>query len=101
MLPPMAASHLRKFLGWILDHLLWDPASSLPHGFVGGVWAARKPLLAVAGSALLTWMEWEEHHPPEIALIAVIHFVFVLAVIALLVLAGQWFSRSHRKLPNQ
>jgi hypothetical protein len=60
----------RRITRWIIDHLLWD---------------ARKLLLAVAGSALLTYSEWVQHHPPEIALMALIHFVFVLAAIAVIV----------------
>jgi len=57
----------------------------------------RKLLLALVGSALLTWQEWVERHPPEIAIVALIHFVFVLAAIALLVYMGQWLSRSLGK----
>ena len=87
----------QKFALWIFDHLLWDPAGSARVGFWGGLWATRKLVIAFAGAALLTWREWVEHHPPEIAIVAVIHFVFVLAVIALLVYIGQRFSHSDRK----
>ena len=61
------------------------------------LWATRKVLIAVAAATLLTWPEWQQHHPPEIVLIAFIHFAFVLAVIALLVSVGQWFRRNGNK----
>jgi hypothetical protein len=89
----MAAPIHRKLTQWILNHLLWDTTGMEGGGFWGGLWAARKLCVAVAGAALLTWWEWVLHHPPEIVLVALIHFVFVLAVIALAVLIGQWFSR--------
>ena len=41
--------------------------------------------VAAVGAALLTWIEWVKHHPPEIAVVALMHFVFVLVAIALLV----------------
>lgn len=86
----------RRIVHWIFNHLVWDSAGSARLGLWGGLWAARKLLVALAVAALLTWREWMEHHPPEIALIAVIHFLFVMVVIALLVLAGQWFRRSAK-----
>jgi uncharacterized membrane protein YqhA len=60
------------------------------------VCGARKLILAVAAAALLTWIEWEEHHPPEIALVAVIHFVFVCAAIALAVYIRERIVRSQK-----
>jgi len=82
---------------WIIGHLVWDPAGTARHGVLGALWATRKLCVAVAGAGLLTWWEWVEHHPPEIALVALIHFVFVLAVIAIAVQIGQWFRhiRNH------
>ncbi len=61
---------------WLARHLLWDDGS----GWGLGAW---RPWLAIAGSAILTWREWVTHHPPEIVLIAVIHFIFVLLLIAI------------------
>jgi len=42
-------------------------------------------LAALLLSALLTWWEWVEHHPPDIALVALIHFVFIAVVLAILI----------------
>jgi len=39
-------------------------------------------LVALVLSGLLTWVEWVEHHPPDIALVALLHFVVVLAAVA-------------------
>jgi len=93
----MAAPIHRKITRWIIDHLLWDTTGAAREGFWGGLWATRKLLVAVAGAALLTWWEWIEHHPPEIALLALIHFVFVLAAISLVVHVGRWFSRGDKR----
>ena len=80
----------RRMTSWFLDHLLWDTAGSSQQGFFGALWATRKLLIAVAAATLLTWREWVEHHPPEIVIVALIHFVFVFAVIALVVyIAGR------------
>ncbi len=76
--------------------MLWDTAGSSRGGFLGSLWAARKLLIAVLGSAVLTWLEWLKHHPPEIAIIAVIHFVFVLAAVAVVVWIAERFSRRAR-----
>src|ERR1039458_5134764 len=65
----MAAPIHRRIARWIIDHLLWDTSGTVREGFWGGLWAARKLLVAVAGAALLTWREWVEHHPPEIVLV--------------------------------
>ncbi|MGI8961405.1 MAG: hypothetical protein ACR2IV_16915 [Bryobacteraceae bacterium] len=90
----MAAPIHRRITRWTIDHLLWDTSGAAHEGFWGCLWAARKLFVAVAGAALLTWWEWVEHHPPEIAIVALIHFVFVLTAIALVIYIGQWFSRS-------
>lgn len=97
--PDVAAPIRRKITRWIFDHLLWDNAGPMRQGFWGGLWAVRKLLVALAGATLLTWREWVEHKPPEIAIVALIHFVFVLAAIALLIYTWQWFSRSGKNPP--
>ena len=79
----------QKIIHWIFDNLMWDTAGTARTGFRRGLWATRKRLIALAGSAVLTWREWVEHRPPESAIVALIHFVFVLAAIALLDYAGQ------------
>jgi hypothetical protein len=93
----MAASIHRKGARWIVEHLLWDTTGAARKDFWAGLWAARKLIAALAGAALLTGREWVEHHPPEIAIVALIHFVFVLAAIALFVYTGQWFTRKDKK----
>jgi hypothetical protein len=95
----MALPIRRKSPRWIFDHLLWDTTGTAREGFWRGVWATRILLVAVVGSALLTWWGWVEHHPPEIVIMALIHFVFVFAVIALVVYVGQRFS--DRKSPSK
>lgn len=96
----MAVPMHRKITRWVIDHLLWDTNGSARDGFLGGLWATRKLSVAVVGSAVLTWQEWVTHHPPEIALVAIIHFVFVLALIALAVHIGRLFSRRQPKDPS-
>jgi hypothetical protein len=76
----------------MFGHVLWDTSSAGREGFRGGLWAARKLLVAILGAGLLTWLEWVEHHPPAILAVAAIHFVFVLAAIALVVYLGQRFA---------
>jgi hypothetical protein len=97
----MAAPIHRRITRWIIDRVLWDADGIAPDGFWRGLWAARKLLAAVAGAALLTWVEWVKHHPPEIAIVAAIHFVFVFALIALLVYIGQWFGPDAKKSPGK
>jgi hypothetical protein len=97
MAPPIH----RRITRWIIDHLLWDTTGTAREGFWGGLWATRKLFVAVAGAALLTWWEWVEHHPPEIAVVALIHFVFVLAAIELVVYVGRRFSSSDKKSPSR
>jgi hypothetical protein len=96
----MAGPSDRRITRWIIDHLLWDPSGTAREGIWGGLWATRKLLAAVAGAALLTWWEWVEHHPPEILVLALIHFVFVFAAVALVVRIGQWFSHRDQKPPG-
>ena len=95
----MAARLRWKTIRWFLGHLLWDTTAAARGGIWGALWATRKLLVAVAATGLLTWREWVEHHPPEIILITFIHFVFVCAVIALLVCMGKWFSGTQKKSP--
>jgi len=97
-LPATAVPTHRKIMRWILDHMLWDAAGAAGRGFWPGLWATRKLLVAFVGSAVLTWWEWVEHHPPDILIVALVHFVFVFAVIALLVYVGLWFRA--RKSPT-
>ena len=97
----MAAQIHRKIPRWIIDNLVWDTAGAARGGFRGGLWATRKLFIAAAGAALLTWWESVEHHPPAIAVVALIHFVFVLAAIALFVHIGRWFSRSDKESPGR
>jgi hypothetical protein len=91
----------RKITRWIIDRLLWDPTGATLDGFWGGLWATRKLLIALAGSAWLTWLEWTKNHPPEIAIVALMHFVFVLAVIALAVQIGRWLRRGDKTSPGR
>jgi hypothetical protein len=96
----MAEPILPSMKSWVVDHVLWDqalrdkPGKPLP-GFWGALWALRKVLIALLVSAVMTWKEWIKHHPPEIALIAVIHFAFVLVAVALLVCVWQFFHRER------
>ena len=89
----MADSAARKVANWIRAYLLWDTAGRDPSGFLGALWATRKMLIALAATALLTWREWVEHHPPEIVIVAFLHFAFVFAAIGLAVYALQRFGR--------
>ncbi len=90
-LTEMAAPIYRRFGLWMIDHFLWDVDGTAREGVAGWLRAKWRVLAAVLGSVLLTWSEWVEHHPPQIALIAVIHFVFVLLAIALVVAVVRWF----------
>lgn len=97
----MAVSTHRQITSWIIDNLLWDTTGAVRDGFWGGLWATRKLFVAVVGAALLTWGEWVEHHPPDIAVVALVHFVFVLAGIALVVYIGRFFSRHDKQSLNR
>jgi hypothetical protein len=93
----MPARIYRHITRWIISHLLWDTSGSAREGSGAWLWPASRLFAAVAGAALLTWREWVEHHPPEIAIVTLIHFVFVLVAIALIVHIGRWFSRSNKR----
>lgn len=90
----MANARFRRAGSWVRLHLLWDTTDTTPQGFRKAMWATRKVIVAIMGAALLTWLEWIEHHPPQIVIIALIHFVFVFAVIGLVVYVGQQFYRT-------
>jgi len=79
----------RTITSWTFSHMLGDAGDNPRQGFLGTLWALRKLLVALAASIVLTWREWVEHHPLEIALIATMHFVFVFALIGLLVYGAQ------------
>jgi hypothetical protein len=85
---------------WIIEHLIWDTTGSARKGLGRALWATRKVIVAVVLSALLTWREWVEHHPPAIAIVAPIHFLFVLAAIALVVYIWQ-FARGDKRSPSR
>ena len=66
----------------MVSFFLWDPSTA--RAGTAEWWRAKwRFFAALAGSLVLTAIEWVEHHPPEIAIVAVIHFVFVLVAIAL------------------
>jgi hypothetical protein len=96
----MAAPVRRNMKSWILDYVLWDNSGTSLTRFPEALWALRRVIAALLGSMVLTWWEWVSHHPPEIAIVAVIHFAFVLAAIALLVYVRQWCRRGNRKPQN-
>jgi hypothetical protein len=86
----------RKITKWFIEYFLWNvDGTPREDPWVREKW---RPLLALVGSAFLTWREWVEHHPPEIALIALIHFVFLLIVLAVIVHAARWLSRQGKKV---
>jgi hypothetical protein len=93
----MAKPILPSMESWVVDHVLWDKSGKSLQGLWGAIWASRKVLLALLVSAVMTRQERVKHHPPEIALIAVIHFALVLVAVALLVYAGNYFPRGNRK----
>ena len=97
--PAVTVSTGSKIARWIFDHLLWDTTGAGPQGFWRGFWATRKLLIALLLSAALDWMEWVEHHPPQMAVVAMVHVVLALAVIALCVYV--WQSVSRRKSLSQ
>ncbi|HLV87719.1 MAG TPA: hypothetical protein VKV39_12120 [Candidatus Sulfotelmatobacter sp.] len=83
---------LRAIGRWFYQNVIWDPSPAARRGGSGILWGARKILLVLALTAFLTWREWVEHHPPEIAVVAVIHFVFVMLLVAAAVRGWQWIS---------
>jgi hypothetical protein len=88
----MAILRLRRAARWIYHHLLWDATDGASSRFYEVIWATRKIILVAAGTALLTWLEWVEHHPPAIAIITLIHFVFVFVAVGLLVYFARCFK---------
>lgn len=82
---------------WIVDPIVGDTTDIARRGFWGRLRAEWKFFAAVAVTALLTWREWVDHHPPEIALAALIHFVFAWLAVAIAVHTARWFSRGNRK----
>ena len=97
----MATPIYRKITIWVIDHLLWDVNAPAREGFWGWLCVKWRLFAAVAGAALLTWREWVKHHPPEIAVVALIHFVFVLVAIALVVHIVRWFSPTDKESPSR
>ncbi|HKT90206.1 MAG TPA: hypothetical protein VJQ59_17305 [Candidatus Sulfotelmatobacter sp.] len=86
-----------KRWNWFVDHLLWDTAGSANSGFLGVIWAIRKPIIALAVTLMLTWREWVDYRPLDlllIVLVAIVNFALVLSAIALLVFTLQKFSRT-------
>lgn len=82
---------------WFVDHLLWDTTGRASSGFLGTIWAIRKPIIALALTLMLTWREWVDYHPLEIllvVLVVVVNFALVLSAIALLVFTLQRFNRT-------
>ena len=55
----------------------------------------RNIAAALAISALLDWLEWSLHHPPNMAVIAVIHFAIVLIALAIIT----WMTQRFRRRP--
>ena len=92
----MVASSPPNIWTWIVRHVLWDSSGIQRAGSFGVFWALRKVLLCAAFATVLTWVEWIEHHPPEIVIIAVLHFLLVLATLAILIFAMRWFGRAIR-----
>ena len=93
-------SMIGRIAGWLYRNLIWDPPAVVPPGVRRILWATRKLLIALALTALLTWREWVEHHPPEIVLVTVIHFVFVMVLLALLVRGWDWINAGGKKTPS-
>jgi hypothetical protein len=82
---------------WIFHHLLWDTAGSQREGFRGGLWATRKLSIAVAGTVLLDGVHSMDHSRSPVTAPTIVHFAFMLAVIAL---AVQIRSRLRRNRQN-
>jgi hypothetical protein len=93
------ASPITRITHWIVEYLLWDRSPAMQPGFRGGLWATRKLVIALAVAGVLTWREWVEHRPPEIVIVALLHFLFVFFLTGLLVFAGQWLRQ--RKLSSR
>jgi hypothetical protein len=87
---------MKSVAHWLYGNLLWDTGGVVPSGTFSILWATRKLLMVMVVTILLTWREWIEHHPPEIALIFFLHFIFVFAIAALLTYALQQIKRMVR-----
>ena len=87
----------RKILRRITDLLLWDTSATPTQGTWEWLSAKWRPIVAFAASALLTWQEWAKNHPPEIVLIAFIHFLFVLVVLAFVFHIARGITREIRQ----
>ena len=48
-------------------------------------------------SAVLTWVEWVKHHPPEIVIIEILHLVFMLVIVGLYVAISDWIRSGWRR----
>ena len=82
-----------KFARWVRHTLLWDPGMPARTGLWGALWALRKLMLVLSITVVLTCGEWIEHRPPEIALIALIHLVFVLTALGVVLSLGRWLRK--------
>ena len=60
--------------------------------FLQSLLSRRIVLIALAVSVVLDYMEWVEHHPPVMAIIVVLHFLFVWVPLAIVV----WIWRRFR-----
>ncbi|HEX6465331.1 MAG TPA: hypothetical protein VFZ98_12790 [Vicinamibacterales bacterium] len=60
--------------------------------FPQSLWSPRIALIALAVSLVLDYMEWVEHHPPVMALIVVLHFLFAWVSLAVVVWMWRRFS---------
>ena len=80
----------------MIDPVLADTADIAHLGFWGSLRVKWKFVGVLAGTALLTWQEWTAHHPPDMALIALIHFVFIWILVAIAVHIVRWLRSSRR-----
>ena len=94
----MTVTTPRKILRWMLDHMLWDTAGRRRQGILAGPVGDTETSDCFRGIGCADWWEWVEHHPPDMVFVAIIHFVFVFLLVALLVYLGQWLRA--RKLPT-
>jgi hypothetical protein len=84
-----------KLAHWIADQF-WDTTGPAREGFWGRLHPAWKLITAIFGSALLDWVEWAEHHPPNMAIIALIHFAFVVIAISIVIHVVRWLRPSEK-----
>jgi len=92
-------SPFRRGVRWVYRSLLWDPPERA-EGAGRLLWGTRKLVAGLLLTVFLTWREWVEHHPPEIALIAVMHFAVVMIALAMLISAVRWFRGGRKKSPT-